>query len=191
VLLGSGKSLSTQAFDAQTGIATGKVVTVKPGDLKSKELQYGLDINSDGEIGGSEEPIPGDGETLRAGSGVSKVVLQTAGVKTVTSRDVGLTTTTPSYHQALVLGAAGGPGTTLNIDYGQTNGLKLPLIIGAVSTDRQSVAGKEDDKVLSANKLPITGLYAGIGNNKQGTININDAEIYLNGGPFSTYFLKE
>jgi hypothetical protein len=119
------------------------------------------------------------------------VVLQTAGVINLTSRDVGLTTTTPSYHQALVLGTTGSPGTTLNIDYGQTNGLKLPLIVGAVSTDRQSTAGKEDDKVLSANRLPVGGIFAGIGNNQQGTVNINEAEIYLNAGLFSSSFLKE
>jgi len=195
VLLGSGKSLSTQAFDAQTGIASGKVVTVKLSELKSKETQYGLDLNGDGEIGGDTGTVPGggtgSGKTVTAGSGVSKVVLQTAGVKTVASRDVGVTTTTPSYHQALVLGAAGGPGTTLNIDYGQANGLKLPLIVGAVSTDRQSNAGKEDDKVLSDNNLPASGLYAGIGNNHQGIVNVDDAVIYLTGGLLSTYILKE
>ncbi len=178
VLIRSGKALSTQAFDAQTGIATGKVVTVKPGDLKSKETQYGLDLDGDGKIG---EPNPTDGETLRAGSGVSKVVIQTAGVINLTSGDVGLATTTPSYHQALVLGAAGSPGTTLNIDYGRVDGLNKPLVIGAVSTDRQSTAGKEDDKVLSGNRLPATGVYAGIGNNRQGIVNVDDEEIYFTG----------
>jgi hypothetical protein len=191
VLIRSGKALSTQAFDAQTGLAKGKVVTVKPGDVRFKETQYGLDLDGDGEVGGSEEQIPSDGKTLRAGSNLSKLLLQTVGVTHVTSGDVGLVTATPSYHQALVLGATGSPGATLNIDGGRVDGLKNPLVIGAVSTDRQSATGTGDDKILSANKLLGPGLYAGVGNNQLGIVNIKNAEIHFTGGQPSTYFLKE
>lgn len=199
ILLRSGNAFSTQAFDAQTGVAKGKVVSLKPGDLAAKESQYDLDLTGDGEIGGGSGSVPGGGTsgggqttTTTAGSETNKIILQTAGVKDLASRDLNTIATAPGFHQALVLGASGGPGTVLNIHDAQgSTGLSKPLIIGAASANRQSATGKEADKLLSANNLPFPGIFAGIGSGQQGTVNVKDAEIYFTGGPVSTYLLNQ
>ena len=193
VLTQSGKALSAQAFDALTGIAKGKAVTLKPAQLETKELQYGLDITGDGQIGkGAGSPPTGSGgDTFTAGSGVTKVVKQISGSKDLSSRDLSQTTTTPSAYMALALGASGGPGTVLNIDYSKaSSGLNKPLIVGATTTERNSVEGKQIDKLLSDNKGPFPGIFTG-GPTNQGTVNFKDAKVFFSGGFISSYWIKQ
>jgi len=50
ILIQSGKAISAQTFDAQTGIAKGKATTLKTAQLDAREYYYNLDLTGDDDI---------------------------------------------------------------------------------------------------------------------------------------------
>jgi hypothetical protein len=50
ILIQSGKAISAQTFDAETGIAKGKAVTLKTAQLDAREYYYNLDLTGDDDI---------------------------------------------------------------------------------------------------------------------------------------------
>ena len=50
ILIQSGKAISAQTFDAQTGLAKGKATTLKTAQLDAREYYYNLDLTGDDDI---------------------------------------------------------------------------------------------------------------------------------------------
>ncbi len=50
ILIQSGKAVSAQTFDAETGLMKGKAVTLKTAQLDAREYYYDLDLTGDGEV---------------------------------------------------------------------------------------------------------------------------------------------
>jgi hypothetical protein len=50
ILIQSGKAISAQTFDAETGLMKGKAVTLKTAQVDAREYYYDIDLTGDGEI---------------------------------------------------------------------------------------------------------------------------------------------
>lgn len=176
-------TLFSQAFN-KTGAATGKpsklitnIYSPTNSDVKTKsfyelEKSLGLDLDGDSLVG-------------------SSIVLQEAGVKTLKNTDLSPLDGNSDYFSTLGLSANGKAGTILNITTVAGNGLDdKPIVIGALSVDSSDDVALAADALMSNYQIGFPSITAGFGTGKQGTVNVNAAEIYSIGGLISTFLIN-